>query len=85
MNYCHVFLNYIKKRIPLVEQNIAQRMLISCTDLIIIYAMLWVPWWISDASIDSIGKVYPCELSDYNDYCTGNVDDSDYIVWLIMQ
>ena len=69
-----------KKRIPLVEQNIAQRMLnlmhrpnnnicnaYGCHGG---YRML---------SIDSIGKVYPCELSDYNDYCTGNVDDSDYI------
>jgi len=69
-----------KKRIPLVEQNIAQRMLNlmhrpnnnicnahGCHGG---YRML---------SIDSIGKVYPCELSDYNDYCIGNVDDSDYI------
>lgn len=69
-----------KKHIPFVEQNIAQRMLNlmhrpnnnicnshGCHGG---YRML---------SIDSKGKVFPCELSDYADYCIGTIESIDYV------
>lgn len=69
-----------KKRIPFMEQNIAQRILNlmhrsnnnicnshGCHGG---YRML---------SIDSKGKVFPCELSDYEDYCIGTIESKDYI------
>lgn len=69
-----------KKKTPFVEQNIAQRMLnlmhrpnnnicnsYGCHGG---YRML---------SIDAKGKVFPCELSDYEDFCIGTIENSDYI------
>lgn len=69
-----------KKKIPFVEQNIAQRMLnlmyrpnnnicnsYGCHGG---YRML---------SIDSKGKIFPCELSDCEDYCIGTIENNNYI------
>jgi len=82
-NYVENLISYMyelyKQRISLVEQNISQRLsnLIFRPNSNICnaygcqggYRML---------SIDADGCVYPCELSDYPDYCIGEVGTSDF-------
>lgn len=68
-----------KKQIPFMEQNVAQRMqnlmyrpnnnICNAYGCHGGYRML---------SIDSQGKVFPCELTDYQDYCIGNIEETDY-------
>ena len=67
-------------KVSIIEQNISQRLsnLMFRTNANICnshgchggYRML---------SIDTVGNVYPCELTDYPDYRLGNIDDSNYI------
>lgn len=67
------------QKVPIVEQNVAQRianLLFRPNNNICNshgchggYRML---------SIDSTGGVFPCELSDYRDYCLGNIDGADF-------
>lgn len=67
------------QKVPVVEQNIAQRianLLFRPNNNICNshgchggYRML---------SVDSSGGVYPCELSDYRDYCLGQIDGADF-------
>lgn len=71
--------NLYQKRIPFVEQNVAQRMknlMYRPNDNIC--SSCGCHGGFRMLSIDSVGKVFPCELSDYEDYCIGTVGERDY-------
>lgn len=71
--------SFYEKRIPIIEQNISQRLRnLYCRPCNNICNAHGCHGGYRMLSINSEGKVFPCELSDFSDYAIGAIPDNDF-------